>query len=46
MNINYYKNLMEYIGSMVSIVIGGLLSGFLRYLEYKDLDKYYKILLK
>jgi len=30
---------MEDIGIIVIIVIGGLLSGYLRYSEYKDLDK-------
>lgn len=30
---------MEDIGFIVIIVIGGLLSGYLRYSEYKDLDK-------
>ena len=30
---------MEDIGLIVIIVIGGLLSGYLRYSEYKDLDK-------
>jgi hypothetical protein len=30
---------MEEIGIIVIIVIGGLLSGYLRYSEYKDLDK-------
>ena len=46
MSTNYYKNIIEDIGSMVIILIGGLLSGYLRYFEYKDLDKYYKTLLK
>ena len=30
---------MEDIGIILIIVIGGLLSGYLRYSEYKDLDK-------
>lgn len=30
---------MEDIGLIIIIVIGGLLSGYLRYSEYKDLDK-------
>jgi hypothetical protein len=30
---------MEDIGIIVIIVIGGFLSGYLRYSEYKDLDK-------
>jgi len=30
---------MEDIGLIVIIIIGGLLSGYLRYSEYKDLDK-------
>ena len=29
---------MEEIGFIIIIVIGGLLSGYLRYSEYKDLD--------
>lgn len=30
---------MEDIGIILIIVIGGILSGYLRYSEYKDLDK-------
>lgn len=30
---------MEDIGIIVIVIIGGLLSGYLRYSEYKDLDK-------
>jgi hypothetical protein len=31
--------MMEDIGIIVIIVLGGILSGYLRYSEYKDLDK-------
>jgi len=30
---------MEEIGIIIIVIIGGLLSGYLRYSEYKDLDK-------
>lgn len=30
---------MEDIGFIIIVIFGGLLSGYLRYSEYKDLDK-------